>query len=127
MIAQPCVQPLLLLHAGITGLELMLDKETGATRGFGFLEFYNNAAADQVSGPVPSARAPHALHALRGARPAGGAWRMQARRQLTRPDFFIPGHDKELVVTWAEPKRHEAFLDQVRERGGKVHTGLGHT
>lgn len=27
-------------------MELMLDRETGGSRGFGFVEFYNHAAAD---------------------------------------------------------------------------------
>ena len=59
----------------------MVDKETGASRGFGFLEFFNNAAADA------------------------------ARHYLSRPDFRI--HDREITVTWAEPKRPEPFQDQV--------------
>jgi heterogeneous nuclear ribonucleoprotein R len=32
--------------AGIVSLELMYDRESGLARGFGFIEFYNNAAAD---------------------------------------------------------------------------------
>ncbi|KAF5835914.1 hypothetical protein DUNSADRAFT_6672 [Dunaliella salina] len=67
---------------GVLGLELMVDKETGMSRGFGFLEFYNNAAADA------------------------------ARKYMLRPDFRI--HDREITVTWAEPKKQDPFQEQVK-------------
>eukprot|EP00983_Pelagomonas_calceolata_P097582 1158265-Pelagomonas_calceolata.AAC.2 len=62
----------------------MVDKETGASRGFGFLEFYNNAAADA------------------------------ARRYMLRPDFRI--HDREITVTWAEPKKQDPFQEQQQQQ-----------
>lgn len=59
----------------------MMEKETNQNRGFGFVEFYNHAAAEA------------------------------ARRRLSRPDFRI--HDRQVTVTWAEPKKNEALLEQV--------------
>lgn len=32
--------------SGVEGIELIVDKETGQCKGFGFVAFYNNAAAD---------------------------------------------------------------------------------
>lgn len=47
--------------SGMEGIELIVDKETNQCRGFGFVAFYNNAAADA------------------------------ARRVLSRPEFRIQG------------------------------------
>eukprot|EP00955_Chlamydomonas_euryale_P007469 79142-Chlamydomonas_euryale.AAC.2 len=54
-------------------------------RGFGFLVFYNHAAAEA------------------------------ARKRLSRPGFRLdPGHDFALTVTWAEPKKADAAQESVR-------------
>jgi RNA recognition motif-containing protein len=45
------------MHAGVTGVDLMTDRTSGASRGFAFAEFHNHAAAEAARrilvGPPP--------------------------------------------------------------------------
>jgi hypothetical protein len=82
----PSLPPAPRRAAGVTGLELMMSKDgTGSNRGFGFLEFFNHAAADKARrhltdatfkwapscAPALLATAPpHPNSALRASRPA---------------------------------------------------------